>query len=141
MHESTRKMVEHLVEALMERNITVKQFNLTVTDIGQLAISLVDAATVVLGSPTVLTGPHPKVAYAAMLTNALRPKTRFASIIGSYGWGSRMVEQITGLTANLKVEMIPPVVAKGHPRDEDFVALDNLADEILARHMGIGIAA
>lgn len=141
MHDSTRKMVEHFVAALMDRDIKVMQFNLTTTDIGKLAISLVDAATIVLGSPTVLTGPHPNVAYAAMLTNALRPKTRFASIIGSYGWGSRMAEQITGLISNLKVEMIPPVVAKGHPRDEDFAALDSLADQILARHKAIGVAA
>lgn len=140
MHDSTRKMIDHFVEALMERDITVRQFNLTTTDIGKLAISLVDAATVVLGSPTVLTGPHPNVAYAAMLTNALRPKTKFVSIIGSYGWGGKMVEQITGLTSNLKVEVIPPVVAKGHPRDADFAALDELAERILAKHKTLGIA-
>jgi flavorubredoxin len=140
MHESTRKMVEHFVEALMERDITVNQFNLTDADIGKLAISLVDAATIVLGSPTVLTGAHPKVAYAAMLTNALRPKAKFASVIGSYGWGGKMVEQITGLVPNLKIEIIPPVVAKGYPRDEDFGALDKLADQILAKHKALGIA-
>jgi len=139
MHDSTRKMAEHLVEALIERDIAVRQFNLSTTDIGKLAISLVDAATVVLGSPTVLTAAHPKVAYVAMLANALRPKTRFASVIGSYGWGSRMVEQIAGLISNLKVEMIPPVVAKGYPRDEDFAALDELADRILAKHQALGI--
>lgn len=139
MHDSTRIMVEHFVEALMERDITVNQFNLTDADIGKLAISLVDAATIVLGSPTVLTGAHPKVAYAAMLTNALRPKTKFASVIGSYGWGGKMVEQITGLVPNLKVEIIPPVVAKGYPRDEDLGALDRLADQILAKHKALGI--
>jgi flavorubredoxin len=140
MHDSTRKMVEYFVEALMERDITVRQFNLAATDIGKLAISLVDAATVVLGSPTVLTAAHPKVAYAAMLANALRPKTRFASIIGSYGWGSKMVEQLAGLISNLKVEVIPPVVAKGYPRDEDLAALDELADQVLAKHRTLGIA-
>ncbi len=134
MHDSTRKMVEHFVEALIERGITVRQFNLTVTDIGQLAISLVDAATIVLGSPTVLTGAHPKVAYAAILANALRPKTKFASIIGSFGWGGRMIEQLTGLIPNLKVELLEPVVAKGYPRDKDYAALDKLADAILAKH-------
>ncbi len=139
MHGSVRKMVEHFVEALIERDIAVKQFDLTVTDIGKLAMSLVDAATIVLGSPTVLTGAHPKVAYAAILANALRPKTKFASIIGSYGWGGKMVEQITGLISNLKVEILEPVVAKGYPKEDDFTALDKLADEILARHKGLGI--
>jgi flavorubredoxin len=139
MHDSTRKMVEHFVDALIERGITVKQFNLAATDIGKLAISLVDAATIVLGSPTVLTAAHPKVAYAAILANALRPKTKFASIIGSFGWGGRMVEQITGLIPNLKVEILGPVIAKGYPKDDDFTALENLADKILAKHKELKI--
>jgi len=49
MHESTKRMVEHLTEALIERGITVRQFNLAATDLGKLAIALVDAATIVLG--------------------------------------------------------------------------------------------
>ena len=140
MHNSTRKMVEHFVDALIERGITVKQFNLSVADIGELAMALVDAATIVLGCPTVLAGAHPEVAYAAILANALRPKTKFASIIGSYGWGGKMVEQLKGLIPNLKVELLTPVVAKGYPKDEDFTALEKLADEILARHRELKIA-
>jgi len=140
MHDSTRKMVEHFVDALIERGIMVKQFNLGVTEIGKLAMSLVDAATIVLGSPTVLAGAHPVAAYAAILANALRPKTKFASIIGSYGWGGRMVEQLTGLISNLKVEILTPVIAKGCPKDDDFMALDKLADEILAKHKELKIS-
>jgi flavorubredoxin len=140
MHESTKQMVEHLTDALIERGITVRQFNLAVTDLGKLAIALVDAATIVLGSPTVLAGAHPKTAYAALVANALRPKTKFASIIGSLGWGGKMVEQLAGLISNLKVEVIEPVIAKGQPKDEDFAALDKLADQILAKHKQIGIA-
>lgn len=134
MHGSTRKMVKHLVSALVERDITVKQFDLAKTDVGKLAIALVDAITVVIGTPTVLIGPHPKVVYAVYLTNALRPKLKFASIIGSYGWGGRMVEQITEMLSNLKVQLLEPVVIKGFPKKEDFKALDRLADEILNRH-------
>jgi flavorubredoxin len=140
MHNSTRTMVEHFAEALMERGITVKQFDLTVSDLGKIAISLVDTATIVLGTGTMLTGAHPKAAYAAMVVNALRPKTRFASIIGSYGWGSRMVEQIQQLLGNMKVEFIEPVVVKGLPKENDYAALDKLADQILAKHKQIGIA-
>ena len=139
MHGSTKKMVEHLTDALTERNITVKRFDLTVSDIGKLAISLVDAATIVLGSPTVLTGAHPNVAYAAILANALRPKTRFFSVIGSFGWAGKMPEQLKGLLANLKVEVIEPVIAKGYPKDSDFKALDNLADKILQKHKELKI--
>jgi len=104
MHGSTAELVNYLVAALIKRDITVKPFNLTKTDIGELAISLVDAATIIIASPTVLVGPHPSVIYATYLVNALRPKLKVASIIGSYGWGSRMVEHIKGMLTNVKVE-------------------------------------
>ena len=139
MHGSTKKMVDYFTEALIDRGITVKQFNLSEPDIGKLAMALVDAATVVLGSPTVLVGPHPKVVYAACLANALRPKLKFASVIGSYGWGGRMVEQLTGMLSNLKEEILEPVVIKGVPKEADFGALDRLADEIMNKHKELGI--
>ncbi len=139
MHGSVEKMVAHLVDSLMKRHITVKPFNLTKTDVGQLAMAIVDAATIVVASPTVLVGPHPAAVYATYLANALRPKTKFASIIGSYGWGGKMVEVITGMLGNLKVEVLPPVIVKGYPREEDLKMLEKLADEILEKHRGINI--
>jgi len=134
IHGSTRKMVECLVGALAERGVTVKQFDLAVTDIGKLAMALVDAATVVIGAPTVLAGPHPNVAYAAVLANALRPNLKFVSIIGSYGWGGKAVEQLAAMIPNLKVEILEPVLSKGFPREADFKALDNLAATIAEKH-------
>jgi len=134
MHGSTQKMVEYLVGALADRGVTVKQFNLTATDIGKLAMALVDAATLVIGTPTVLVGPHPNVAHAAFLANALRPRLQFISIIGSYGWGSKAVEQLTAMIPNLKAEVLATVISKGFPREEDFRALDNLASTIAEKH-------
>jgi flavorubredoxin len=139
MHGSTEKMVNHLVGALGEKGITVELFNLAVTDIGKLAMSLVDASTVVLGAPTVHVGPHPAAFYAAFLANALRPKLRFASIIGSYGWASKAIEQISNLIPNLKVEILPPVLCKGYPREADFKALDDLAEAIAKKHKELGL--
>jgi flavorubredoxin len=134
MHGSTKLMVDYLVGALAGHGVTVHQFNLAATDIGKLAIALVDAATLVVGTPTVHVGPHPAVFYAAHLVGALRPKLRFASVIGSYGWGSKAVEQIAGLIPNLKVELLGPVVCRGLPREADFKALDALAASIAQKH-------
>ena len=139
MHGSTRSMVDYLVDALIEKGITVKPFNLTETDIGELAVALVDAATIVIGSPTILVGPHPSAVYAAFLANALRPKLRFASIIGSFGWGGKMVEIISGMLTNLKVEIIEPVIIKGYPKKGDFEAIDRLADELSEKHKTLNL--
>ncbi len=134
MHKSTRLMVEHFVGSLVDRGVRVEQFNLAVTDIGKLAMALVDAGTIVVGTPTILSGPHPYAAYAAFLANALRPNTKFLSIIGSYGWGGKTVETLAGMIPNLKVEVIEPVLCKGVPTKEVFDALDNLADAIAQKH-------
>lgn len=79
-------------------------------------------------------GPHPAAVYAAYLANALRPKTRFVSIIGSYGWGGKMIEQLSSIISNLKVEVIEPVLVKGYPKDNDLESLDRLAEAILKKH-------
>jgi len=135
MHGSTEKMVSYFVDLLIKKGIDVKLFNLPKSDIGELAMALVDAATVVIATPMVLTGAHPQAVYATYLTNALRPKTKFVSIIGSYGWGGKFIEQLKGMLSNLKVELLEPVVVKGYPREEDFKATERLADEIFNKHM------
>lgn len=139
MHGSTQKMVDHLVGALIERGVMVKPFNLTQTDIGELAYALVDAATVVVGTPTVLFGPHPQIVSATYLANALKPKVRFASVIGSYGWGGKAAETIVKMLDHVKVEVLEPVVIKGLPDEAAVLAINRLADEIAKKHKEIGI--
>ncbi len=137
MHGSVEEMVYILTEELIKNGITVKPFNLTKTDIGELAMALVDAATVIIASPTVLTGAHPQVVSAVYLANALRPKLRYASVIGSYGWGGKMLENITAMIYNLKVEILSPVIIKGYPKEEDYNSLIRLAGEIKEKHKNL----
>ncbi|MBN2032843.1 MAG: FprA family A-type flavoprotein [Deltaproteobacteria bacterium] len=134
MHGSTKRMVDHFATALVREGVRVELFNLVVTDIGKLAMALVDAATIVVGTSTVLAGPHPLAAYAAFLANALRPKAKFLSIIGSYGWGGKTVETLAGMIPNLKVEVLDPVLCKGLPSESDLKALDSLASTISRKH-------
>ena len=130
MHGSTEEMIDYFVDKLMGKDIKVKPFNMTKTDLGDLAISLVDSAVIVLGSPTVLTGPHPDMAYVALLANSLRPKTKYASIIGSYGWAGNMVDDIVDMIPKLDVELFDPVIAKGKANEEEFKEIDRLVQDI-----------
>lgn len=139
MHGSTAKMIEHFVGALIDRGIKVRQFELSTVDIGRLAMALVDAATIVIGTPTVLAGPHPCAIYAAYLANILKPKTKVAAIIGSYGWGGKTVDLLKSNMSNLKAEILEPLIIKGLPKDSDFESLDKLADRILEKHRELNI--
>lgn len=137
MHGSTAMMVDHLVEALTERGVHVRTFHMSKTDLGELAIHLVDAATVVFATPTVLVGPHPSIVFAAYLTGALRPKLQNAAVIGSYGWAGQAAQSTQTLCAKLKVDWLDPVFTKGLPTAETIQALDSLADQIAERHAGL----
>jgi flavorubredoxin len=89
---------------------------------------------VVVATPTVLFGPHPQVVYATYLANMLKPKVRFASVIGSFGWGGKAVDTIVKMLDHVKVEVLEPVMVKGLPDETTFLALNRLADEILKKH-------
>jgi flavorubredoxin len=134
MHGSTKRMAGHLIDALSRHGVTVHAFDLAVTDIGKLAISLVDAATLIVGTPTIQLGPHPAAIYAAHLANLIRPKLKYAAIIGSYGWQSNAVEQIAGLIPKLKVEVLDTVMQKGLPTEETYKQLDSLAAAVAGAH-------
>ena len=79
MHGSTKVMVERLTGALVDRGVKVERVDLQGVDLGRLATVLVDAATVVAATPTVMTNPHPLMVSALYLANELKPKARFLS--------------------------------------------------------------
>jgi flavorubredoxin len=134
MHGSTTQMVTFLADLLIERGIGVRPFHVSGADTGALAMELVDAATVVFAAPTVLFGPHPDMVSVAYLANLVRPKTRYASVIGSYGWGGKTVETLQSLIPNIKAEFIEPVYVQGAPDEKARTELRILADTIAARH-------
>ncbi|MDD2332736.1 MAG: FprA family A-type flavoprotein, partial [Candidatus Cloacimonetes bacterium] len=137
MHGSTQKMVTFLYKELIKLGVKVELFDLAVTDIGKLAMALVDAATIVIGSPTVHVGPHPLVANAAILANAIKPKTRFAAVIGSYGWATKVVENLLALLPNLKVEILGSVLCKGEAKEPSLKELADLAILIANKHKSL----
>ena len=140
MHDSTKLMADRLVASLVERGVAVRYYNLVETDIGKLAADFVDAATIVIGTPVVLGGPHPQAAYAAALANALRPKARHLAVFGSFGWGGKAVEKLADYLAALgSAELLTPVLAKGLPREKDYAALDALAESIASKHAALDL--
>ena len=137
MHNSTSIMVDRLVCRLAGRGISVICRNLgdspesLAVESGHVMADLVTAAAVVFGIPTVLTGPHPAAAYCALLANALRPKTKFIGMIGSYGWGTKVSETFDSLTSGFKkAERLQPVLVEGLPTEEALEKIDEYADAL-----------
>lgn len=140
MYESTKEMVDYMSEKLEGKGITVKPFNVVEEDLGELAMELVEACTVVFGSSMVLAGPHPAAVTAAYIAGLLRPKAKYVSFIGSYGWGGMLTAKLEEALSNVKAEKLEPVLIKGKPKKEDFEKLDVLIEAIYEKHRGLGLA-
>lgn len=139
MYESTKDMVDYLSEKLESKGIKTFKFDIVDDDLGDLAMSLVDAATIVMGTSMVLAGPHPMAVNVAYLAAVLRPKAKFASLIGSYGWGGNLFGLIGDLLKPLKLDLIEPLQVKGKPKAEDYQKLDEMAQKIFEKHQFMGI--
>jgi len=120
MWNSTEKMVKQMAETLASEGIEIAFHNLAITDIGDLAKDLVDSKALVLGAPTVLGGVHPLAFYAAYLVKALRPPTKFAVVLSSYGWGGGAIKQIQETLGQFKVEGVGALEINGPPTEENI---------------------
>ena len=139
MYGSTEEMIDYLEKGLNSKGIQTMKCDIVEGDLGDLAMGLVDAETLVLGSSMVLAGPHPMAANIAYLAGVLRPKAKFASFVGSYGWGGNLFGKLGEMLGNLKLDVIEPVLVKGKPKAEDFAKLDTLINEIYEKHKSVNL--
>lgn len=139
MHGSTEVMVNYFIDCLIDRGIEAVPFHLSHVDVGQMAMEIIDAPTVVVGVSAVLGGMHPAMAYILYFLNLMRPSIKHVGILASYGWGSKMLEHIQSSITNYKPELLEPVMVKGFPKEGDFGLIEKLADTIAEKHHGLGI--
>lgn len=139
MYGSTEEMIDYLIKNLNEKGIQTEKFDIVTGDLGDLAMGLVDATTIILGSSMVLAGPHPMAANIAYLANVLRPKAKFASFVGSYGWGGNLFGKLGEMLSGLKLEVIEPLLVKGKPSVTDFNKLDDMVNEIYNKHKALNL--
>ncbi len=126
MWNSTDAIVRQMAETLATEGIELAFHNLAMTDVGDLAKDLVDSRAIVLGAPTVLGGAHPLAVYTTYLFKALRPPTRFAVLLSSYGWGGGAIKHIQELLGQFKIEVVGTLEINGPPTEENMRQIVNI---------------
>ncbi len=139
MHHSMKAAAERLADSLANKGVRTKLYNLTNADIGEVAMDLIDAATVIVCAPTVLAGAHPVAANIVYLFNALRPKTKFLSLITGWNWMEKAQESLAAMVPNFKGELIAPLKVQGYPKKADLEAIDAMAQAVADKHKSINI--
>ena len=123
MWKSTEKMIQTIADTLTSEGVEVVVYNLTLSDIGDIAKDLVDSRAIVLGAPTVLGGIHPLAVYAAYLVKALRPPLKYGVVLSSYGWGGGAVKQAQEVLEPLKMELVGAMEINGPPTKDDITKI------------------
>ncbi|MFH1916130.1 MAG: FprA family A-type flavoprotein [Nanoarchaeota archaeon] len=131
MHGSTKVAADRIAGRVMKTGIPVKKINLTEVSVGELAIDMVDAAAIIVGSPKFLAGLHPTVEHFLYFMNVLHPKAKLVGFFGSSGWGNKV--EFKEKLENLKAEFLPILLVKGLPNQEDLATIDRFSDEIIKR--------
>ncbi len=133
MWQSTKTLVDKMVEILLEEGIETKVYSLPVSDMANIAGDLVDSRAIVLGSPTVLNGLHPQALYAASLVKVLRPPAKYAAVLSSFGWSGGAVKQALEILGPTKIEVVGAVDVNGRPTAEDLKKVEELARSLVEK--------
>ena len=139
MYGSTEDMIDYLKSELAKHGIESIKHDIITDDLGDLAMALVDGTTIVLGTSMVVAGPHPASVNIAYIASILKPKAKFASFVGSYGWGGNLFGILGDILAKLRLDVIEPVMVKGKPTTDDFKKLDDMVQSIVEKHKSLGL--
>jgi flavorubredoxin len=133
MWKSTEKMVNQLVDGLLQNGIHVSVHNLSNADLGEVAKDLVDARAIVFGTPTVLGKMHPLAVYAAHLVKVLKPPLRLGVVLTSYGWGKGALAHAVEVLGPTGLEVVGSMEVNGPPTEKDFDKVKLICEELTKR--------
>ena len=139
MYGSTEEMIDYLSQELNKKGIDTLKHDIVSGDLGDLAMALVDGTTIVMGTSMVVAGPHPASVNIAYIASVLKPKAKFASFVGSYGWGGKLFDILGEILSKLRLDVIEPVQVKGRITKDDYAKLDAMVNAIVEKHKSVGL--
>ena len=110
MWHSTQTMAEAIVAALGEEGVDARPMHLRQCDRSDIMTEVLDAGTVIVGSPTLNNGLFPTVSDFLTYMKGLKPKNKIGAAFGSYGWSGEAVKLINKELEAMKFQLIDPGV-------------------------------
>ena len=140
MWGSTAKMARAIGEGLAEQGVSVKILPLRESPRSDVALELLDAAALVVGSATLNNTILPRVADVLTYVKGLKPRGLVGATFGSFGWSGEASKQIAEMLSAMKVELIgDPLTLRYVPEAEGLgqcVALGRQVSEKIKERTG-----
>ncbi len=134
MWHSTATMAASIAAGISDSGVSVKVMPLSAVHRSDVATELLDAAALIVGSPTLNGTIFPTVADLLFYLKGLRRKGLVGFSFGSFGWGGEAVGVVDGLLKDMKVELVRDgLKVKYVPRSEDLAACYQAGVDIAAK--------
>ena len=131
MWHSTQTMAEAIVAALGEEGVDARPMHLRQCDRSDIMTEVLDAGTVIVGSPTLNNGLFPTVSDFLTYMKGLKPKNKIGAAFGSYGWSGEAVKLINKELEAMKFQLIDPGVKIQYvPNEQGIQACHELGKKI-----------
>ncbi len=106
MWKSTETMANAIAEGISSTGVKVKPIHIRSSHRSDIMTDVLDAAAVVVGSPTLNNQMFPTVADILVYMKGLKPVNKIGGAFGSYGWSGEAVKQVASELAAMKFSMI-----------------------------------
>lgn len=120
MWGSTDKMAVAIAEGVTSQGVDAKILKLRLSPNSEAVTEILEAKAVLVGSPTINNGMFPTIGSFLTYITGLKPKCKFWSFFGSYGWGGGAVRNMIKVAKDAGFEVVEPgVEAKFIPDTEE----------------------
>ena len=131
MWQSTDIMARAIAEGIELTGATVALYPLQSSHRSDVAVALLEAGALIVGSPTLNNNMFPTVADLLTYIKGLNPTKLIGAVFGSYGWSGEATNQIKQILENMEVKLISePIKIKYVPKNEDLLSCRQLGRSI-----------
>ena len=131
MWHSTESMALAIQDAFEDKAYSTNLLNLQHNHISDIMTQVIDAEYICLGSPTLNGRMLPTMASFLTYLSGLAPKNRKSIVFGSYGWGPKMIEDMSRMVEDAGIEVIAKEKIKYIPSESDLEKLKSNVSELI----------
>lgn len=119
MWHSTETMAEAIVHGIVDEGVIASPIHIRSSHRSEIMTEVLDAAAVIVGSPTLNNQLFPTVSDFLTYMKGLKPKNKIGAAFGSYGWSGESVKLINQELEVMKFDIIDPGIKIQYVPDQD----------------------
>jgi len=119
MWHSTETMAEEIAQGIVEEGVIARPIHIRSSHRSEIMTEVLDAAAVIVGSPTINNQLFPTVSDFLTYMKGLKPKNKIGAAFGSYGWSGESVKLITQELEAMNFDIIDPGIKIQYVPDQD----------------------